>query len=68
MAERIVKNKMYSYLENNRQLSSSQSDFRNFRLMADNFLFIAQKIQKKLKRGKKVCSIYSDKSKSFDKI
>jgi len=45
LAERIIKNRLYSYLENNNLLSSAQSDFRNFRGTGDNLLFMTQKIQ-----------------------
>ena len=68
LAERIIKNRLYSYLENNNLLSSAQSGFRNFRGTGDNLLFMTQKIQENLNRGKKVCGIYFDISKAFDKV
>ena len=68
LAERIIKNRLYSFLESNKLLSSAQSGFRNFRGTGDNLLFMTQKIQESLNRGKKVCGIYFDISKAFDKV
>ena len=68
LAERIIKNRLYSLLENNKLLSYAQSGFRNSRGTGDNLLFMTQKIQECLNRGKKVCGIYFDISKAFDKV
>jgi hypothetical protein len=68
LAERIVKNRLYFFLESNNLLSSAQSGFRNCRGTGDNLLFMTQKIQESLNRGKKVCGIYFDISKAFDKV
>jgi hypothetical protein len=68
LAERIVKNRLYFFLESNNLLSSAQSGFRNCRGTDDNLLFMTQKIQESLNRGKKVCGIYFDISKAFDKV
>ena len=68
LAEWIIKNRLYSYFENNNLLSSAQSVFSNFRGTSDNLLFMTQKIQESLYRGKKVCGIYFDISKAFDKV
>ena len=68
LAERIIKNRLYFFLESNNLLSPAQSGFRNCRGTGDNLLFMTQKIQESLNRGKKVCGIYFDISKAFDKV
>ena len=68
LAERIIKNRLYGFLESNKLLSHAQSGFRNSRGTGDNLLFMTQKIQESLNRGKKVCGIYFDISKAFDKV
>jgi hypothetical protein len=68
LAERIIKNRLYGFLESDTLLSHAQSGFRNSRITGDNLLFMTQKIQKSLNRGKKVCSIYFSISKAFDKV
>jgi hypothetical protein len=68
LAERIIKNRLYFFLETNNLLSPAQSGFRNCRGTGDNLLFMTQKIQESLNRGKKVCGIYFDISKAFDKV
>ena len=45
-----------------------QSRFRNMRGTSDNLLFMTQKIQECLNRKKKVCGIFFDISKNFDKV
>ena len=59
LAERIIKNRLYSFLESNKLLVNSQSGFRNNRSTSDNLIFMTQKIQECLNRGKKVCGISS---------
>ena len=68
LAERIIKNRLYGFLESNKLLSHAQSGFRNSRGTGDNLLFMTQKIQESLNRGKKFCGIYFDISKAFDKF
>jgi hypothetical protein len=68
LAERLIKNRLYTYLESNKLLSFAQSGFRNFRGTGDNLLYMTQKIQECLNRGKKVCGIFFDISKAFDKV
>jgi hypothetical protein len=68
LAERIIKNRLYVFLESNKLLLHTQSGFRNYRGTCDNLLFMTQKIQESLNRGKKFCGIYFDISKAFDKF
>ena len=68
VAERVVKNRLYAFLENSKLIIKEQSGFRNKRGTSDNLLFMTQKIQECLNRGKKVCGIFFDISKAFDKV
>jgi len=68
VAERVVKNRLYAFLENNKLIIQEQSGFRNKRGTSDNLLFMTQKIQECLNRYKKVCGIFFDISKAFDKV
>lgn len=68
LCERIVKNRLYAYLEEHRLIINEQSGFRNKRGTGDNLLFVTQKISEWLKRGKKACGILFDISKAFDKV
>ena len=68
LAERVVKARLYAYLENNKLLPDQQSGFRRRRSTADNLIFVTQKIQECINRRKKVCGIFFDISKAFDKV
>ena len=68
MAERVVKNRLYAFLENSKLIIKEQSGFRNRRGTSDNLLFMTQKIQECLNRERKVCGIFFDISKAFDKV
>ena len=68
LAERVIKNRLYNFLEGTNLIVKEQSGFRNKRGTADNLLFMTQKIQECLNRGKKVCGIFFDISKAFDKV
>ena len=68
LAERIIKNRLYRYIELNNLLVYSQSGFRNFRGTGDNLLYMTQKIEEALNRKKKVLGINFDISKAFDKV
>ena len=62
LAERVIKNRLYNFLEGTNLIVKEQSGFRNKRGTADNLLFMTQKIQECLNRGKKVCGIFFDKN------
>ena len=68
LAERVIKNRLYNFLEGKNLIINEQSGFRNKRGTADNLLFMTQKIQECLNRGIKVCGIFFDISKAFDKV
>lgn len=68
LAERVIRNRLYRYLESKNLIINEQSGFRNHRGTADNLVFMTQKIQERLakKNGSKVCGIFFDISKAFD--
>ena len=68
LAERLVKNRLYKILEENNILAKQQSGFRNDRSTSDNLLFFTQKVSESINKSKKVCSIFFDISKAFDKV
>ena len=70
LAERVIKNRLYSFLESKKLLIDEQSGFRTNRGTSDNLLFMTQKIQERLNKhnGSKVCGIFFDISKAFDKV
>ena len=65
--ERIVRNRLYKFLEEKKLIIKEQSGFRSKRGTADNLVFITQKIQECINREKKVCGIFFDISKAFDR-
>ena len=68
LTERIIRNRLYSYLENLKLIINQQSGFRNRRGTADNLIFLTQKISESFNRSNKVCGIFFDISKAFDKV
>ncbi len=62
LAERVVKNRLYSFTESKNLIVKEQSG------TADNLVSITQKIQECLNRKKKVCGIFFDISQAFDKV
>ena len=68
LIERIVRNRVYAFLESYNLIIKEQSGFRSKRGTWDNLLFITQKIEESLSRGKNVCGINFDISKAFDKV
>ena len=70
LAERVIKNRLYSFLESKKLIIDEQSGFRTNRGTSDNLLFMTQKIQERLNKhnGSKVCGIFFDISKAFDKV
>ena len=68
LAERIIKNRLYLFLESKNLIAKEQSGFRRKRGTADNLISITQKIQECLNRKKKACGIFFDISKAFDKV
>jgi hypothetical protein len=68
ISERLIRNRLYTFLEERKLIVNEQSGFRNNRGTADNLVFLTQKIQECLNRGKKVLGIFFDASKAFDKV
>ena len=68
LAERVIKNRLYSFLESNNLITNVQSGFRKHRGTSDNLMFMTQKLQENLNRGKKALGIFFDISKAFDKV
>ena len=68
VVERVVKNRLYRFLESKNLIVKEQSGFRNKRGTADNLLFMSQKIRECILRERMVCGIYFDISKAFDKV
>ena len=68
LVERIVKARLYSFLEGKNLIVKEQSGFRNKRGTADNLISMTQKIKECLNRKKKALGIYFDISKAFDKV
>ena len=65
--ERIIRNRLYKYLEEKSLICLQQSGFRSHRRTADNLVFLTQKISESFNRKKKVCSLFFDISQAFDK-
>jgi hypothetical protein len=68
LLERIVSNRIYKFVESNNLLHESQSGFRKNRSTIDNLTLLTQKIVETLNRKKKLCAIFFDISKAFDKL
>ena len=68
LVERIVKARLYSFLEGKNLIVKEQSGFRNKRGTADNLISMTQKIKECLNRKKKALGIYFDISKALDKV
>ena len=68
LAERLIKSRLYAFLEKNNVLVTSQSGFREKRGAADNLLFFKQKINECLIKKKTACCVFFDISKAFDKV
>ncbi len=68
LAERLIKARLYSHLENNNLIVTQQSGFRNERGAADNLFTFTQKIAEKLATGNEAVGIFFDISKAFDRV
>ena len=68
LTERVVKGRLYKFLEGKNLIVKEQSGFRNKRGTADNLISMTQKIKECLNRKKKALGIYFDISKAFDKV
>ncbi|RNA44102.1 RNA-directed DNA polymerase from mobile element jockey-like, partial [Brachionus plicatilis] len=68
LLERIIYTRIYNFLENNKLLIHEQSGFGKHRRTADNLYFLIQKVVESFNRKKKVCCLYFDISKAFDRV
>jgi len=68
LTERLLKTRLYSFLEDNDILVKQQSGFRNNKGASDNLTFFTQKLSENINRGKKAVGIFFDISKAFDKV
>lgn len=68
LVERLVKTRLYKFLEEGQVLAKQQSGFRNNKGSSDNLVFFTQKISETLNKKKKACGIFFDISKAFDKV
>jgi len=66
--ERIINNRLYKFCEENGYLSFQQSGFRKNRGVKDNLTFLTQKVAETFNRKKKMCCLFFDISKAFDKV
>ena len=68
LTERLIKSRLYYFLDHNGHFAKQQSGFRKKKGAADNLIFFTQKISETLNKGKKACGIFFDISKAFDKV
>ena len=54
LAERLIRNRLYSILEDKKILVKQQSGFRNNKGASDNLLFFTQKISETIQKNKKL--------------
>ena len=63
-----IQARLYSYLESSNKLDPCQSGFRRFRRTADNLVYLTQKAQQAIGRGKRTCCLFFDIQKAFDNV
>lgn len=68
LLERIVKDRLYLFLEKKGLICKQHSGFRQNRRTSDNLVFLTQKVSESLVRKKKTCSVFFDISQAFDKV
>ena len=68
LLERIIYTRLYNHIERNFLLIQEQSGFRKHRRTADNLFFLIQKITESFNRKKKICCLFFDISKAFDRV
>jgi hypothetical protein len=66
--ERIMVNRINSYLKSKHILIKNQSGFRANRQTKDNLFFMTQKIQEAFNAKKKCCALFYDIKAAFDKV
>ena len=68
LVERVIKNRLEAYLENENKIVWQQSGFRSNRSCQDNLLFLTQKASEAMNRKKNCLAMFFDISKAFDKV
>ena len=68
LTERLLRTRLYDYLNKNNLLIDQQSGFRKYRQTKDNLFHLIQKTTESFNRKKKVCAIFFDIQSAFDKI
>ena len=68
LVEKIVQKRLYTFVEENHLLNTEQSGFRKHRKTTDNLFYLTQKVKENLNRNKKVCTLFFDIAKAFDKV
>ena len=61
LTERLIKSRLYPFLEKNNLIVDSQSSFRERRGAGDSLLFFTQKVEECFVKGKKGCGIFFEK-------
>lgn len=60
LVERLIKSRLYNFLENNIMIIEQQSGFPTNRGTSDDLPVFTKKINENSEKGRKVCSIYFD--------
>jgi hypothetical protein len=68
LAERMIKSRLYHFLESKNLFSVYQSGFRRHRGCADNLLNVTEMVKKNLLESKNVCGVFFDVAKAFDRV
>lgn len=68
LLERIINSRLYKFLEEINILAQEQSGFRRNRRTTDNIFFFIQKKPSLLIGIQKVCGLFFEISKAFDKV
>jgi hypothetical protein len=68
LSERLLRTRLYDFLQNNKLLIDQQSGFRKNRQTKDNLFHLIQRSIESFNRKKKVCAIFFDIQSAFDKV
>jgi len=68
LLEKIMKQRMVHFMEENKLIIKQQAGFRKNRSTADNLFFLTQKGTESLDKGKCCLNVYFDIAKAFDKV
>jgi hypothetical protein len=68
LAERLMLSKMREFMYKNNNIIKQQSGFCKQRQTTDNLFHLSQKATETINRGKKMCTIFFDIARSFDKV